>query len=203
MTLMNKTPEPGDPRVLRYLDVEGHTFMLWDACHREGSKYILGYTIWNEQNKLMESGEFGASPKAEKKPDSNEVIEQLLGFFYEEIPTFTDKEPHQNWFQEGERYLADSEENFIGGLLHHWHVGMDAIYGVGSYLVHNRDTKPMKPPKEQVERAIALLEKNKRSEEGQISLSEGSKAAHEKNIRELSFLLDVLNKMLQTEGATT
>ena len=43
----------------------------------------------------------------------------------------------------------------LGLLLHNWHNGMDAVYGVGSNLVAGQDSTP-----EQVDEAIAILEFN-------------------------------------------
>lgn len=40
----------------------------------------------------------------------------------------------------------------MGVLLHHWHIGMDAIYGVGSMWYAGRPAR-----RDQVERAAALL----------------------------------------------
>lgn len=208
MTLMSNPPEPGDPRILRYVNLGEQTLMTWDACKRRSNKPVVSFALWNEDNKEVAGGEVELGAMIATKPDSNKVIDLILDILHAhdedfEILPYTDKEPHQNWHMEGNRYLYDSEANFVGVLLHHWHAGMDAIYGVGSYLVHNRDTVPGKPPKVQVERAIGMLQILNSNERDLIQLNEGDLVAHNRNMRELSFLITYLDKLLKKEGATT
>lgn len=201
-------PDPSDLRVLRHVSFDGYRLLTWDACKNVGGRNRIGYAIWKGEKMVASGDTYAPSSAFTDSPDGDECTKELLSFFdddtcalwgldehedEEEDWSFTDLPPLEGWAEDGSRELHNSYRHFIGSMMCNWHASSgDPIYAVGSFYLSDR----VHPQKWAVGNALEGIQRNLFEVRGRIQIGEGSLAAEERNIRELTCIEAYLTERL-------
>ena len=107
-----EVPELNDPRVLRYVAVEGYRLLTWDTGGRmQTGQYRIGYAFYapNATEPLFCGDDFGCSPM--DAIDSDACLRGLLGFLTLR-PGDTDRE-YFDGYSEAQMAFAQGDAEYL------------------------------------------------------------------------------------------